>query len=267
MTNYIEKNRASWNARTDYHIKSDFYDMEGFLKGASSLNEVELKLLGDVTGKSILHLQCHFGQDTLSMARLGAEVTGADLSDKAIQRAGEIAAQAGLNASFVSCDIYDLPAHLNNQKFDIVFTSYGAIGWLPDMVRWGGVVSHFLKPGGRLVLVEFHPVVWLFDDAFSRIAFPYFNTGAITELCEGTYADRQAPISHECVSWNHPVSEVISGVLGNGLSLVHFEELDYSPYACFDKVTEIAPRKFQIPGLEGKIPMLYSVVAMKPLAG
>lgn len=130
--NYITINRQSWNNQTETHLKSEFYAQELFLKGKSSLNSIELDLLGEVSGKSILHLQCHFGQDTISLSRLGAEVTGVDFSDKAIESAIQIARETNSKAQFVCCDIYDLPKHLD-QSFDIVFTSYGTIGWLPDL--------------------------------------------------------------------------------------------------------------------------------------
>lgn len=162
-TNYIEKNRQSWNQRTELHVTSAFYDVPGFINGASSLKDIELQLLGDVTGKTILHLQCHFGQDTLSLARLGATVTGIDLSDKAIEAARELAQKVQQDATFICCDLYDLPNYLDEQ-FDIVFTTYGTIGWLPDLDKWAKIVSRYLKPGGQFVFVEFHPVAWMFDD-------------------------------------------------------------------------------------------------------
>ena len=131
---YLEINRQAWNNKIDTHLKSAFYDLDSFLQGKSSLNDIELKLLGDVKGKSILHLQCHFGQDSISLSRLGAEVTGVDLADKAIASAKEIASKTNSTTKFICCDIYDLPNHLDEQ-FDIVFTSYGTIGWLPDLDR------------------------------------------------------------------------------------------------------------------------------------
>ena len=128
--NYIEINRQSWNDRTEIHLKSEFYDLENFRKGKSSLNDIELNLLGDIQGMTILHLQCHFGQDTISLSRLGAKVTGVDLSDKAIECAQNLAKDTNAQTRFICCDIYDLPNHLD-EKFDLVFTSYGTIGWLP----------------------------------------------------------------------------------------------------------------------------------------
>ena len=160
--NYIEVNRNAWNNKVEIHLKSDFYDLNGFLGGKSSLNDVELQLLGAIKGKSILHLQCHFGQDTISLSRLGAEVTGVDFSDSAIEAARKLAVATQSNAQFICCDLYDLPEHLD-KKFDIVFTSYGTIGWLPDLNKWSEIVSYFLKPMGHFVFVEFHPFICIFD--------------------------------------------------------------------------------------------------------
>jgi len=261
--NYIEINRQSWNSRTDIHLKSDFYDLDGFLKGKTSLNDIELNLLGDIKGKTILHLQCHFGQDTISLGRLGAkEITGVDLSDKAIESAKQIANDTDSIADFICCDIYDLPNHLEKQ-FDIVFTSYGTIGWLPDLDKWAKVISKFLKPGGQFIFVEFHPVVWMFDDNFEKIGYNYFNSGAIIETADGTYADKTADITQEYVTWNHSLSEVMNSLIQNGLEIKVFNEFDYSPYNCFNRTVEFEPGKYRIEHLDNKIPMVYSIVATK----
>ncbi len=260
--NYLEINRQSWNNRVDAHLKSEFYDQAGFISGNSSLKSIELDLLGDVAGKSILHLQCHFGQDSISLSKLGADVTGVDLSDKAIDTARKIAEEAGTNTAFICCDVYDLPKY-TNQQFDIVFTSYGTIGWLPDLDLWAKVVAKHLKPDGRFVFVEFHPFVWMFDDNFERIAYNYFNSGAIVETENGSYADKAADISQEYVMWNHALSEVFNSLIQNGLAIASFDELDYSPYNCFNKTIEFEPGKFRIKHLDDRIPMVYSVVAVK----
>ena len=260
--NYIEINRQSWNNRTDTHLKSEFYDLNGFIKGKTSLNSIELDLLGDLSGKTILHLQCHFGQDTISLSRLGAEVTGVDLSDKAIESAKQIARETNSNATFICCDIYELPNYLD-QQFDIVYTSYGTIGWLPDLDKWAKIVSTFLKPNGQFIFVEFHPVVWMFDDNFEKIHYSYFNSGAIVESESGTYADKSAAITQEYVMWNHGLSEVITNLIKNGLEINSVNEYDYSPYDCFNKTIEFEPKKFRIAHLENKIPMVYSIVAAK----
>ncbi len=260
--NYIEINRQSWNNRTETHLKSEFYDLDNFLKGKSSLNDIELNLLGDIQEKSILHLQCHFGQDTISLDRLGANVIGIDLSDKAIESAKQIAKDTNSNAKFICCDIYDLPNHLD-EKFDIVFTSYGTIGWLPDLDRWAKIISKFLKPNGQFVFVEFHPVVWMFDDNFDKIGYRYFNSGAIEETQSGTYADKTAELTLSDVSWNHGISEVLNSLIKNGLEIKSLDEFDYSPYNCFNKTIEFEPKKYRIEHLEDKIPMVYSITATK----
>lgn len=260
--NYIEINKKSWNKRTEYHIKSDFYDIEGFLKGKSSLNSIELNLLGELSNKSILHLQCHFGQDTISLARLGAKATGIDLSDKAIENANKLAKKTNTKANFICCNIYDLPNHLT-EKFDYIYTSYGVIGWLPDLNKWAKIISHFLKPKGKFIFVEFHPVVWMFDDNFEKIAYRYFNSGAIVETENGTYADRNANIHQEYVTWNHSISEVVNSLIKNGLHIEFIDEFDYSPYNCFNKTVEFEPKKYRIEHLANKIPMVYAIVATK----
>lgn len=262
MTNYKEINKTLWNNKTDVHINSAFYDNITFIEGRNSLNSIELDLLGDIKGKSILHLQCHFGQDTISLSRLGAKVTGVDFSDKAIKRARELAVTTKSDASFICCDIYDLPQNLD-EKFDIVFTSYGTIGWLPDLDKWSNIISNFMKPNSTFVFVEFHPVLWMFDDNFKKIEYRYFNDGPIIEHKEGTYANRNAPLSEESVGWNHSISEVLGSLLQNGLEIKLMEEFDYSPYNCFNETIEYEPQKFRIKHLDNKIPMLYSILAKK----
>ncbi|MGD8307202.1 MAG: class I SAM-dependent methyltransferase, partial [Ignavibacteria bacterium] len=156
---FFEANRKAWNNKTPYHLKSTLYDLEGFKKGNTSLKFIELAELGNVINKSMLHLQCHFGQDSLSWQRLGAQVTGIDFSEEAINTAKSLNEELNLNAKFICSNIYDLEKHLD-EKFDIVFTSYGTIGWLPDLNEWGRLVSHYLKSGGVFYIVEFHTVLW-----------------------------------------------------------------------------------------------------------
>ncbi len=259
---YKKINKQAWNNKTDIHFNSDFYDNAGFIKGRNSLNSIDIDLLGDINGKTVLHLQCHFGQDTISLNRMGAKSTGVDISDNAIEKAKELAALTKSDADFICCDVYDLPNHLN-KEFDIVFTSYGTIGWLPDLNKWGNIISRFLKPGGRFILVEFHPVVWMFDDNFKYIKYRYFNSGPIIESVEGTYADKNAEIVEDYVNWNHGISEVLNSLINNNLEINSFDEFDYSPYNCFNNTIEFAPGKFRIKNLENKIPMVYSVAATR----
>jgi 2-polyprenyl-3-methyl-5-hydroxy-6-metoxy-1,4-benzoquinol methylase len=259
---YIKINKQTWNNKTQVHIDSEFYDNDNFLKGKSTLNSIELEHLGDVKGKTILHLQCHFGQDSLSLARLGAKVTGVDFSEKAIEKAKGFNSKLNLDTEFICCDIYDLPNHLN-QKFDIVFTSYGTIGWLPDLTKWANVVSKFLKPNGKFIMAEFHPVVWMFDNDFEAIFYNYFNIVPIIEDESGTYADRYSEIEAKTITWNHSTSEVLNSLIQSGLEINSFNEFDYSPYNCFNETEEFEPNKFRIKHLGNKIPMVFSILAIR----
>jgi 2-polyprenyl-3-methyl-5-hydroxy-6-metoxy-1,4-benzoquinol methylase len=259
---YFNLNKDAWNKKTDVHLVSEFYNQPEFLKGKNTLNSIELDLLGDIKNKSILHLQCHFGQDTISLSRLGANVTGIDISDNAIDIAKNTAKQLNVNTEFICCNIYDLPKHLN-QRFDIVFTSYGTIGWLPDLNKWASIIAQFLKPSGVFVMVEFHPVVWMFDDNFKNISYNYFNTGAIIENEVGTYANKASSISQQCVCWNHSISEVINSLINQQLFINCFDEYNYSPYNCFNNTIEFEANKFQIKHLDNKIPMLFAIKATK----
>lgn len=262
IDNYKNVNKEAWNKQVDVHVASEFYNVKGFLKGNNSVPPIDLELLGDIEGKSLLHLQCHFGQDTLSLARLGADCVGVDLSDKAIDKAQELNNKLNLDAKFICCDVYDTPKHLD-EKFDFVYTSYGTIGWLPDLNKWAKVISHFLKPNGKLVFVEFHPLLWMFDDEFNKIKYHYHNEKPIVEEYSGTYADQEATLITEQIGWNHSLSEVFQSLLNTGLQIEHFEEYDYSNYNCFNGLIEYEPGKYRIKHLENKIPMMYSLVAKK----
>lgn len=259
---YIKCNQQWWNANLPAHLKSDFYNVGEFIDGKSSLNNIELQLLGNIEGKSILHLQCHFGMDSISLARMGAKVTGVDFSDKAIDAAKKLVQKTGVHADFVCCDVYSLPEHLD-AHFDIVFTSYGVIGWLPDIQKWAYLVSKYIQPGGSFIMAEFHPVVWMFDNNFNTIAYPYFQDAPIIETQEGSYANRDTDEKHTNISWNHGLSEVINNLIHQGLYISAFQEYDYSPYNCFQDMIEIAPGRFQIKRLGNKIPMVYSIKAEK----
>jgi ubiquinone/menaquinone biosynthesis C-methylase UbiE len=261
--NFVEVNKALWNERTKHHINSAFYDMSSFLAGNTTLKNVELDLLGDVKGKTALHLQCHFGQDTMSLSRMGAKATGVDFSDEAVNTARRLAGELSLDTKFICCNLYDLPQHLNEQ-FDIVFTSYGTVGWLPDMKQWAGIVSRYLKPGGKFIIIDFHPTLWMFDNNFTYAQYSYFNTGEIVEEEQGTYADRDANMKLQSISWNHSLSEIMQNLIKAGLRIEVFNEYDYSPYNCFANTVEPEPEVFRIKGMEGKLPMIYAIKAEKP---
>jgi SAM-dependent methyltransferase len=259
---HIDLNKKYWNLRTDIHYKSEFYDNKNFINGRNSLMNIERDLLGDITGKSILHLQCHFGQDTISLTRSGAQATGIDLSDQAISRAKKLAKETNSNTKFICCNLYDSPNFIN-EKFDIVFTSYGTISWLPDLHKWAKVISHFLKPEGRFIMAEFHPVVWMFDDLFEKIEYSYFNRGPIVEEIKGSYAEKDADISGVCVLWDHSISDIVNNLINAGLTINSFNEYDYSPYDCFQQTVKISADKFRIKHLDDKIPLTFSIDAQK----
>ena len=283
---YFEANRFLWNQRTAVHKDSAFYDLAGFKAGANVLTPIELNEIGDVKGRSLLHLQCHFGMDTMSFSRMGAKCTGVDLSDEAIKLAREINDELKLDAKFICCNVYDLlienqgsskapPLEVTEhsegyerssgeaEQFDIVFTSYGTIGWLPDLDPWAKVIAERLKPGGFFYMAEFHPVLWMFDDDFTHIKYFYDNRELIVTENEGTYTDRNADIKGKEYSWNHSISEVLNALIGAGLKIEFLNEHMYSPYACFRNLVETETGNWHIKGMEGKIPMVYSLRARK----
>lgn len=262
MENYLEINKNSWNAKVEPHLKSDFYFVDEFLKGRTSLNSIELELLGDVKDKTILHLQCHFGQDSISLSRMGAKVTGIDLSDKAIETAKDLAQKSGMDTEFICTDLYSLPNVLN-EKFDIIFTSYGTIGWLPDLSKWAKIINHFLKPNGKFIMAEFHPAVWMFDDDFKEVKYNYFNKKPIVETYEGTYADQSANIEQDYVMWNHSLAEVLQNLIQNDIQIENFKEYDWSPYPCFRHVEEFEKGKWRIPQFGNKLPLVFTIKGEK----
>ena len=258
---FFRDNQNIWNQRARLHKGSAFYDVDGFLLGKEVLTEIELKELGSVNGKSMLHLQCHFGLDTLGWARHGANVTGIDFSADAIRIAKNIAEQSGLPAEFICCNVYDSATFLGDRKFDIVFTSYGVVGWLPDLNMWGKIIRRHLRAGGIFYLAEFHPVLWMFDDEFARIEYPYHNVDVISNDSTDSYANRNAAIYGREHSWNHSISEVLNALLQQGLQIRHFNEFSFSPYPCFKNMVQVDDRKWNISGFESKLPMVYSIYA------
>jgi 2-polyprenyl-3-methyl-5-hydroxy-6-metoxy-1,4-benzoquinol methylase len=259
---YKKVNKESWNSRVASHMTSDFYNVPEFIAGKTSLKKPELALLGDVSGKSILHLQCHFGQDSISLARMGATVTGIDLSDTAIDQARELNETCNTNVTFIQSDVYDLPNHLEGQ-FDIVFTSYGTIGWLPDINKWAGVVNHFLKDGGQFIFAEFHPAMWMLDDNHKSVFYSYFNADPIVETYTGTYAEPDLDLEMNTISWNHGLAEVMASLLNQGLEVKHFQEYDYSPWNCVSGMQEDGPDEFRITTFGNRLPLMYTLLVEK----
>ena len=264
MKDYFSKNESLWDKKTPVHLKSAFYDVPGFLAGKTSLHVPELDdLRTTIPGSTMLHLQCHFGQDSLSWTRMGSKVTGVDLSGTAIDAARQFNTQLGLDATFVKSNIYDLRDNLSGQ-FDIVFTSYGTITWLPDLNRWAEIINHFLKPGGLFYIVEFHPLLYLFDFENNKIAYSYFNSGKpYVEKTLGTYADLDAGLEETEYFWCHSMHEVIQPLLNQGLNLLDFKEYDYSPYDCFPNMVKIEENTFRYTGAGVDLPHLFSLKMQK----
>lgn len=272
---YFSANKDLWNQRTALHKDSSFYNLAGFKAGENVLKPIELNELGDVKRKKMLHLQCHFGMDSLNWAKLGADVTGIDLSDKAIDEAKKLNDELGLKTKFVCCNVYDLhPQSIASSKvyplggdleadFDIVFTSYGVIGWLPDLDKWAELIAYYLKIGSIFYMAEFHPVVWMFDDEFTHIQYYYENREVIITENYGTYTNRKANITGKEYTWNHSISEVLNALIKAGLKIELFNEFMYSPYPNFNNTVQGDDGNWYIKGMEGKMPMLYSVRAIK----
>jgi len=265
-------NRRMWDERVSIHLGSEFYDLERFLAGENSLLPIEREELGGVSGKSLLHLQCHFGMDTLSLARMGARVTGVDFSGEAILAARDLAARAGLEARFVECNVYDLPSHLE-EEFDLVFTSYGALCWLPDLARWGELIAHYLKPGGVFYVVDVHPYLSTLDDDSTadnlRVRYPYFKTpNPLVFSLGGTYAERNVKTVHnQSHEWPYSLHEVVDALRRPGLQIEFVHEFPVCCFAKFPWLVKGPGRWWRLPDTAPEIPMTFSVKAHKPAEG
>ena len=259
---YIQENRKAWEEKTTIHINSEMYNAQGFLNGKNTLHNTELKELGDVNDKKIIHLQCHFGLDTLSLARLGAIVTGVDFSSTAIEYARKLSEKTKINARFIESDIYDVSVNVND-KYDIVFTSYGAICWISDIRKWAEVVSSLLKPEGALVLVDFQPMFQYMDFHLSDTKRSYFNRQPITRKWEGTYTDYENNIVTIEHNWNHGIGEIFHALKDNNIYVENFEEYSYLPINWFPGLIEGNDGLFRTIDSEGMYPLLFSIKAVK----
>jgi len=260
---YLRTNQELWDGWTGIHRGSSFYDLDAFLSGDSSLKEIEREALGEVDGKRLLHLQCHFGMDTLSWARLGAEATGVDFSPKAIEAARELAAQAGIEAEFLCADVTQLPAEWSG-RFDIVFTSYGVLPWLPDLDAWAATIARVLRPGGAFHLVEFHPMVGMLDDDGRTLRHPYFHSPEPGRYeVQGSYADPEADFRHEAFEWAHGFEDVLMSLIGAGLSIRELQEYDYSPHGCYPYLEEREPGRWMVRGADQRLPLVFHVLASR----
>jgi 2-polyprenyl-3-methyl-5-hydroxy-6-metoxy-1,4-benzoquinol methylase len=261
----LRENRALWDEWTGVHETSAFYDLEGFRRGGVRLRAYELEEIGSVEGLEVLHLQCHFGMDTLSLARRGARVTGLDFSAPAVEAARRLAADLGIEATFVEADVRDAAAALG-RTFDVVYTGIGALGWLPSVRRWAGVVASILRPGGFLYLAEIHPFATLFAEGEQRIALPYLEHAEPLVFDDpGTYADRGAQTAHNrTTEWSHGLGEVVTALIEAGLELEWLRERVELFYDFTGWLVERSPGVWVAP--EGELPLLYSLRARRPVA-
>jgi len=258
----FDTNKETWNQKVPVHADSEFYALEAFKAGTSSLNSFELDALGDVEGKSLLHLQCHFGQDTLSWQRLGAKCTGVDISEAGIELAQQLNNELGLAAKFVCCNVLDTSAHVS-ETFDIIFTSYGTIGWLPDLGPWAKMIAERIKPGGSFYIIDFHPIAWMYDYTVSPpvMKYGYQQKEVIYDEYEGTYANSDSKILSKEYEWNHSLGEVVSSLANAGLRIVSLRESDESPYDIFPGLVKNKGGCYAFPN--GLYPLLFEVIAVK----
>ncbi|MEO8422779.1 MAG: methyltransferase [Actinomycetota bacterium] len=266
MNEFLESNRELWDEWTDIHESSDFYRLEEFRADGIRLRDYELEQVGDVHGKSLLHVQCHFGIDTLSWARLGANVTGADFSPKAIALATRLASDLGLDARFVESNVYDLPERLEG-TFDVVYTSRGALNWLPDIRGWARVVAHFVAPGGIFFITEAHPIAWtLGEEMPPTFRYDYWERAEPEVFdVEGSYADPTADVKTEReYSWNHGLGEIVTALVDAGLTIELLREYPFSAWDMGFTVEGPDGTWVKPETVEGDLPLFYSLRARKP---
>ena len=269
MDRYLEANRRLWDERTGIHLRSAFYDVEGFKTGGLRVRPYEIAEVGDVTEKRLLHLQCHFGLDTLSWARLGADVTGVDFSERAVEAARGLAAEVGLRARFIVSDVLDLPRVLDGQ-FDIVYTSRGVLWWLPDLGRWAQVVARFVRRGGIFYIAESHPCAHVFDDGPDvrglDVHYPYFERRQpLACAVEGSYADRDAPVSEPIAyGWSHSLGEIVTSLASAGLRIDFLHEFPFVGWQMFPFLVRDDQGDWRLPhDSAGEVPLSFSLRASK----
>jgi SAM-dependent methyltransferase len=265
MNKYEDANRELWDELTGVHVKS--YGIERFKAGRSTLDEIQLHDLGGLKGKSLLHLQCHFGLDSLSLAREGAAVTAVDFSERAIDEARKLSTETGIPARFISSNIYDLEKHLD-ESFDVVYNTRGVLCWLKDINEWARIINRYLKPGGFFYIMETHPIIYIFEDTGSQlgdIIHPYFHHD------EPKKWDDNAPdYSDPTFNWNKPsyewmwnISDIINALTGVGLTIEFFNEYDKLFYKGHPEMERESDRWWVLPRLRGKLPFMFTLRARK----
>ncbi len=270
---YLTLNRANWDDRAAAHAASKGYDVDTLASGARELSGVvafDRPRLGDIAGLDIVHLQCHIGTDTLSLARLGGRLTGLDLSPRSLEQARTIGQRAGIPIDYVESDVYAGPEALGGRTFDLVYTGIGALCWLPSVARWADVVDRLLRPGGRLFIREGHPMLWALDERHEDnpvVGFPYFEQAEGTVWTEGgTYVETDhAFTANTTVEWNHGLGEIVTALLDRGLVLTGLVEHDSVPWCALPgQMTEDADGEWRLTDRPERLAASYTLQAVKP---
>ncbi len=265
MDDHLAANRANWNDRVSIHVASDLYGVDAWLRERPGLRRWEAEALDDVTGLDVVHLQCHFGLDTLSLADAGATVTGLDFSGEAVAQAHSLADRAGLTerARFVEADVLQAAVALAPERFDLVYVSLGALCWLPSVDRWASQVAALLRPGGRLYLHDGHPLSWALADDDLRVEHTYFEEVEPYVGDEaGTYTDGEATVANtRTYEWNHSIGEIVSAVIDHGLTITSLVEHDWTVWPRFPWLLRAADDRWHVPPDRPRLPLSFTLMA------
>jgi 2-polyprenyl-3-methyl-5-hydroxy-6-metoxy-1,4-benzoquinol methylase len=260
---------VNWNERTHIHAASRSYHIASYITDPHKISDVvrfDVADLGNVCGKALLHLQCHIGTDTLSLARLGATVTGIDFSPDAIETARQLSADCGTPARFEVAELYDTPTVIN-EKFDIVYTGVGALTWLPDIAAWGRVVAAMLNPGGMLFLRDFHPMLWTIDDERDEdvlvVKYPYFEASPVKFDKGTTYTDGNRLAHTVTYEWNHGLGEIVMSLIDNGLQLTLLKEHKIAESRYLPCMVRDADGRWRLPNGKDRLPLMYTIRAVQ----
>jgi SAM-dependent methyltransferase len=273
VADYREVNRARWDDRVPAHVASADYAVRRFAEDPAFISRVvrfDRLLLGDVTGLRGVHLQCHIGTDTVSLARLGASMTGLDFSGPAVEAARGLAAATGADATFAQGDVYDAPAVLDAGAFDLVYTGVGALCWLPDIRRWARVVAALLRPGGRLFVRDGHPMLFTIedpkDDGLLTVGYPYFEAaGPLVLDVGGTYVETDAVFTHNVThEWNHGIGEIVTALLDAGMTLTGLAEHDSAPWNALPGLMTKTDGEWRLTDNPARLACSFTIQAVKP---
>lgn len=261
---YFSKNKDAWDKKTPVHFASPLYNVDEVKKGGTSLNKIEIDDLGDVSNKRILHLQCHFGLDSISLTKMGADVLGVDFSTKAIKQARKFAKELNVSTKFLVANIYDDLDKKVKRNFDIIFCSYGCICWLPNLDKWAEVISKMMAKNSFFYIVDFHPLLHTFDCLLSDTRRCYFYTDEpFKREWHGTYADYNSNLETIEYNWNHSIAEIMRSLKNNGLKINDFQEYPYLPKEWFPNLVKGEDGLFRVKGYEDIYPLLFSIKATK----